>query len=57
MKPQTASGTVVLAGNVTGKVIAWDSANRIIQLDDLSKFAKIPKTVTVPPKSGRPGDR
>lgn len=51
-----ASVTAVLAGNVAGTVIAWDPANRIIQLDDLSKFAEIPKTVTVPPNL-KVGDR
>lgn len=51
-----ASATSVLAETVTGTVTKWNPKYRTITLDDMSKFASIPKTVAVP-ESLKAGDR
>lgn len=40
--------TPAVADSVTATVTHWDAANRTITLEDHSKFADIPATVSVP---------
>jgi hypothetical protein len=49
-----AAFTPAFADSVTAVVADWDSATRIITLEDKSQFADIPKTVSVPDL--KPGD-
>jgi hypothetical protein len=50
------SVTPILAESLTGTVTEWDPTDRTITLDDMSKFASIPETVTVPANL-KAGDR